>query len=79
MRLTGLRNPGINDWDMSLVKNFRLRERMGFELRAEAIDLANHPQFSGPNTSPTSALFGQITGTVGSYQRAVTVSGRFNW
>ena len=79
LRLTGLRAPGINDWDMSLVKNFRIRERTSFELRAEAVDLANHPQFASPNTSPTSTLFGQVTSTVGFYQRAVTVSARLNF
>ena len=37
------------NWDMSLFKNFVIREQTRFELRAEAFNVFNHPQFGLPN------------------------------
>lgn len=36
----------INNLDLSLVKRFSYRDRIGFELRGDAYNLANHPQFT---------------------------------
>ena len=38
--------PGINNSDLSLMKNLRIREHLAFQLRAEFFNLANHTQFS---------------------------------
>ena len=78
-RLTGLRTDGYNSWDLSLYKNFRITEKVSFQLRAEGQDALNHAMFSSPNTVPTSTLFGQVTSTVFSEQRKITVGGRLNW
>ena len=43
--------PGVNDWDMSLLKSIRLRESVSFQLRADAFNVFNHTQFSGYNTT----------------------------
>lgn len=56
--------PGIRTVDLSLFKNFSLTERLKLEFRAEAFNIANHPQFSNPNTDITAGNFGQITGTL---------------
>jgi hypothetical protein len=45
-----LRLPGINEWDLSLFKNFRVSERMNFQLRWETFNTFNHTQWSGVNT-----------------------------
>jgi len=79
LRLTGLRSNGYNDWDMSIFKGFRLREKVTFQLRAEAQDALNHAMFAAPNTTPTSTLFGQVTATVGAQQRVVTMGARLMW
>jgi hypothetical protein len=76
-RLTGLRANGYNDLDLSLFKNFRLSEKVNFQLRAEAVDALNHAMFAAPNTSPTSGLFGQVTS--GHAQRTIMVGGRLLW
>ena len=78
-RLTGLRGDGYNNWDLSLLKNIAITEKLKFQLRAEAQDALNHAMFATPNTTPTSSLFGQVTNTVGGGQRAVTLGGRLTW
>ena len=78
--LTGLRADGFNIWNLSLLKSIPIRERVNFELRAEAKNALNHPNFGGPNTSVTAgALFGQVTGSQGDPQRQIMLSGKLNW
>lgn len=60
-----LYGPGRTNWDMSLFKNFVIREQTRFEFRAEAFNIFNHPQFGLPNASIGNAQVGQITSTVG--------------
>ena len=57
--------PGRTNWDMSLVKEFVVREQTHFELRAEAFNILNHPQFGLPNASIGNPQAGMITSTVG--------------
>jgi hypothetical protein len=57
--------PGRFNWDMSLFKNFVIREQMRFEFRAEAFNIFNHPQFGLPNPNIGNAQVGTITSTVG--------------
>ena len=57
--------PGRWNWDASLSKYFVIHEQMRFELRAEAFNILNHPQFGLPNASIGNAQAGSITSTVG--------------
>ncbi|MGC4053475.1 MAG: hypothetical protein QM757_29590 [Paludibaculum sp.] len=50
---------------MSLFKHFVIKDQIRFELRAEAFNIFNHPQFGQPNASIGNAQVGQITSTVG--------------
>ncbi len=61
LRVGPVRAPGVNSLDVSLTKQFRLWEGGRLQLRGDFFNLRNHPTFAGPNTSPTSGLFGQIT------------------
>jgi hypothetical protein len=61
-RFSGVRADGPNNWDLSLIKNTRIREGTQVQFRAEAINALNHPQFTAPNTTPTSTAFGRVTG-----------------
>ncbi|MGH9612144.1 MAG: TonB-dependent receptor, partial [Bryobacteraceae bacterium] len=56
--------PGINNWDASLFKNFRIGERFTTQLRLEAFNIFNHTQFGVPNLGFGSPTFGQIGGTL---------------
>lgn len=70
--------PGRWNWDMSLFKNFVIREQTRFELRAEAFNVFNHPQFGLPNQNIGNAQVGQITSTVGN-PRQLQVGLRFQF
>jgi hypothetical protein len=53
--------PGLNNWDLSLLKQFRITEGVRIEFRAEAFNAFNHAQFDLPVNSLASPLFGTIT------------------
>ena len=57
--------PGQFNFDMSLQKITKVTEGTSLELRIEAYNLFNHPQFNEPLNSAisTTALFGDITST----------------
>jgi len=68
-----LRNPKINNQDLSLFKNFRFDHdgKRYLQFRAEAFNVFNHPQFSGYNLTTNvtnaagqtgSAIFNNFTG-----------------
>ena len=40
--------PGINNWDMALLKNTQLTERLNLQFRAELYNVFNHAQFLTP-------------------------------
>jgi hypothetical protein len=61
-RFSGVRADGPNNWDLSAIKNTRIKEGVSLQFRAEAINALNHPQFTAPNTSPVSTAFGTVTG-----------------
>ena len=60
------RGPFQQDWDFSVGKLFRVKERHSLNFRADFFNLFNHPIFRQPNTVSlnTPATFGQITSTV---------------
>jgi hypothetical protein len=60
-RLNDVRADGTNQWDLSVMKNTRFRERYNVQFRAEFLNAFNHANFAPPNTSPTSSAFGQVT------------------
>ena len=56
-----LRGPGYFDVDLAVSRLFKLYESVTLDVRAEAFNIMNHPNFMGPNTTLSSANFGQIT------------------
>jgi hypothetical protein len=58
------RGPNYFNTDFSLRKNFRVTERLGLQLGANAYNVLNHPNFQNPvNATGNGALFGQIVQT----------------
>ena len=61
--LGAVRNPGADNADLSIFKEFGLgtvREGMRIEYRFETFNTFNHPQFCGPDTTFGSPTFGKI-------------------
>lgn len=55
--------PGINNWDMALMKETKVTESTSFELRMDFFNLMNHTQFSNVSSGNIrSSAFGQIRG-----------------
>jgi hypothetical protein len=46
-----LYNPGLIQFDMSVQKQFSVRERLRFQFRVDAFNVFNHPNFTGLNTT----------------------------
>ena len=79
-----LTGPGINNWDISLQKEFVVKERLHLQFRADAFNAFNHTQFSGVNstityaslTNPTPTnLYLKADGTLNNINGFGTVSG----
>ncbi len=63
--------PAFSQWDVSLLKNIRLREKTSLQFRAESFNLWNHASFTGINTTVRFDAAGKPTQNYG----AVTSSG----
>jgi len=50
-RVDWLRNPGMNNINFTLTKQFVIHEKLKMNLRASSFNLMNHPVFGGPNTT----------------------------
>jgi len=74
--------PGFQNWNMGLFKSIPVTERFGFQFRAEAFNVFNHPNWGGGSGggvdfNPTSATFGKVTskgGGVGGGERNLQLS-----
>ncbi len=60
-----LRGPHRTNVDLSLFKEFGLRERLHLQFRSEFFNSLNHPQFDLPNATIGNPTAGTISGTVG--------------
>ena len=60
-----LRGPGINNFDISILKNFKFTENKSLQFQAAFFNAFNHVQFFGPSStegaSGFSGNFGQVT------------------
>ena len=57
-----VRGPGINNWDLTLFKNFPVTsDKRSVQFRWEFYNFVNHTQFSGMNTTATFSAGGQQT------------------
>jgi hypothetical protein len=65
------RGPGQQNWDFSLLKNFRITERQSIRFTADFFNIWNHANFANPSSTDVESIglanspFGKITTTVG--------------
>ena len=60
-----LRGFGATEVDLTLRRQFKLRERLSLQARADFFNLFNHPNFGSPINYLSSPLFGQSTQMLG--------------
>ncbi len=63
---SALRGDGIHNADLSISKQFTIRENMKIQIRGEFFNFTNTPRFGFPNTSFGDSAFGQVTSTLNS-------------
>jgi hypothetical protein len=59
------RGPGYCNVDLSLFKNFQIKEKVTLGVGLTAYNALNHPNFGQPDSNLGDAAFGQINGTQG--------------
>jgi hypothetical protein len=64
-------------FNMSMSKNIQLKDNMGFEIRADASNIFNTPQFTAIDTTVNSPTYGQVIG-VGA-QRRINLNLRYRF
>ncbi len=56
--------PGFKQWDVSAIKNFRIRENKTLQFRAEFFNVFNQTNYRLPNNDINSPNFGKIQGSL---------------
>jgi hypothetical protein len=69
-RTTGY-GPGAILMDLSILKDFHIRERHSLQFRLEMLNFINNPNFNLPNLSRGVATFGRITSLIDSNQARI--------
>ena len=85
------RQPGYDNTNLSIFKDFQITERVRFQFRAEALNAFNTPEFAQPSTTygvsqatasttptPTGSTLGNITTTIG-FARIIQLGGRLSF
>lgn len=70
-------SPGSFRLDLNLIKRVRITERIGLQIRADAINFTNSPQWGDPNANINSLDFGRITSADGN--RIVVLQARLTF
>jgi len=72
-----VRTPLTWNVDLAVSKNFKLREHMNLQVRADMFNSLNHVNYGSPSTDSASATFGEINGAGG--MRVVQLNARLTW
>jgi hypothetical protein len=76
----GVTGPNFKNLDLTLSKNFKVTEALGFELRMEAYNAFNGFNGANPVTNVNSSQFGAIVAQrAGYFGRQFQYSGRLRW
>ena len=60
-----LSGPGRRDWDFGISKRFAITESKQLEFTSQFLNFTNTPLFNGPDTTVTSATFGEVLSSQG--------------
>lgn len=80
---SGIRIPSDNQFDANLSKNFAIWERVKLQVRLEAFDVLNHPQWQdGYDAGPQDSTFGEISrgpSNQSNLPREVQIAVKLSW
>jgi hypothetical protein len=84
LRTSKLRSPTLRQhsrpqYDVTVIRNFRIREGQQLQFKVSAFNFTNTPIFGAPNTSPASALFGVVPVTQINLPRDVEIGFRYRF
>jgi hypothetical protein len=78
-RFPNIRNMWATQVNMSMFKNFQIREKVNFQFRAEAFNAFNTPIYQGPDTGITSNNFGRVTISQQNFPRSMQFAFRLSF
>jgi hypothetical protein len=66
--------PGVNIWNMSILKNTKVTERLGFQIRVDAMNVFNHRNYSlaQPSVFQSGVILGTVNNALSSTYANVT-------
>ena len=67
-----LNNPNYFDWDLAIMKQTKLTEKLSVQLRAEIFDIVNHPNMSFGNQAINFSTTGTLPASAANYQQERT-------
>jgi hypothetical protein len=77
MRSSTIRTHSAPQADITLIRNFHIREGHRFQFKMSAFNATNTPIFSAPNTTPSSNVFGVVPITQRNLPRSVELGFRY--
>jgi hypothetical protein len=78
-RIGNCRADGLGRLDVNLQRTFKIKERLSFQLRMDALNVENHSQFNPPDLTPTDSTFGKVTNNTTSTMRFLEIQGRIRF
>jgi hypothetical protein len=78
-RIDGVRADMTNQWNVNLQRDFRIKERVTFQVRVDALNIQNRTQFGDPGLNPYSTDFGRITSQTNTRNRFLQLQGRIRF
>jgi hypothetical protein len=75
---SAFRADGVNNIDLSIIKNIPIVERVRLQFRAESFNAFNRTQFNGPNLDATNQNFGRVT-SAANLPRTYQLALRLTW
>ncbi|MGH9666730.1 MAG: hypothetical protein ACRD9L_20090, partial [Bryobacteraceae bacterium] len=78
-RIENCRADGLNVLNSNVQRTFRIRERLSFQLRMDALNVLNHSQFNPPDLNPTDSTFAKITDNTSSTMRFILIQARLRF
>ncbi len=74
-----LRGPHYQNWDMNLQKNTSFGERYRLQLRADAFNIFNHPNFSVPSSAVNNPASNGVISSVVNENRTMEFGAKFSF